>query len=390
MISMKVFGEELYKSGFSFYTGVPCSFLNSMINYAINECEYVGAANEGDAIAIAAGAWLGWKKTVVLMQNSGLTNAVSPLVSLNYPFRIPVLGFVSLRGEPGIHDEPQHELMGQITTQMLDLMQVDWQYLSYDPVEAGNQLLQAVSVIEQNRPFFFVVRKGTFAAEPLRKQESIVSLNERKLVKQKADQAPSRYEALTAINSMKDKNTVQLATTGITGRELYEIEDRDGNLYMVGSMGCASSMGLGLALVQPKNSVIVIDGDGSVLMRMGSLATNGYYSPANMLHILLDNNAHDSTGGQSTVSHNVDFVELAASCGYRHTIYVHNLMELKQTIQEWKQTSGLTFLYMKIAKGFKDQLGRPQIKPHEVKDRLRQLLSGDPPEKRDGETVWGP
>lgn len=374
MISMKVFGKELNKLGFSFYTGVPCSFLKSMINYAINECEYVGAANEGDAIAIAAGAWLGGKKSVVLMQNSGLTNAASPLVSLNYPFRIPVLGFVSLRGESGILDEPQHELMGQITTQMLDLMQVEWQYLSYDSVEASNQLIQAVSVIEQNRPFFFVIRKGTFAAEPLQKQESTSSRNERKLVRKKADHVPSRYEALSMINSINEENTVHLATTGKTGRELYEIEDREGNLYMVGSMGCVSSMGLGLALVQPEHPVVVIDGDGSLLMRMGSLATNGFYSPANMLHILLDNHTHDSTGGQSTVSHNIDFIELAASCGYQHSIYVHNLMELKQAIQEWKQAKGLTFLYMKIAKGSKKQLGRPHIKPHEVKERLRQFL----------------
>lgn len=281
-------------------------------------------------------------------------------------------------------DEPQHELMGQITTQMLDLIQVEWQYLSLDPVEADRQLLHAVSVIEQNRPFFFVVRKGTFEAEPLRKQEQTHALNERKRVKKNVDQAPSRYEALTVINSLKDDHTVQLATTGKTGRELYEIEDRDGNLYMVGSMGCASSMGLGLAMAQPKNSVIVIDGDGSVLMRMGSLATNGYYSPNNMLHILLDNHSHDSTGGQSTVSSSVDFVELAASCGYRHSIYVHNLMELKQAFQEWKQTKGLTLLYMKIAKGSKKQLGRPHIKPYEVKDRLKRFLHGEILVKKDG------
>lgn len=384
MISMKEFGEQLHRLGFTFYTGVPCSFLSSMINYAINECEYVGAANEGDAVAIAAGAWLGGKKPVVLMQNSGLTNAVSPLVSLNYPFRIPVLGFVSLRGEPGIFDEPQHELMGQITEQMLGLMQVEWQYLSLDPAEAGKQLLHAVSVIEKNKPFFFVVRKGTFTKEPLQKQVTKSSLNERKLVKKTADQTPSRYETLTVINNHKCENTVLLATTGKTGRELYEIEDSNGNLYMVGSMGCAGSMGLGLALARPEKSVIVIDGDGSVLMRMGSLATNGFYGPNNMLHILLDNNSHDSTGGQSTVSQHVNFVEIAASCAYRHSIYVHNLKEMEHAIQEWKQTKCLTFLYMKIAKGSKDQLGRPHIKPYEVKDRLQRFLNGEPPMKKDG------
>src|SRR6476619_6128723 len=130
MLNTNKFGNELKRLGFDFYSGVPCSFLKNLINYSINECEYIAAVNEGDAIAIATGAHLGGRKPVVLMQNSGLTNAVSPLTSLNYPFQIPVLGFVSLRGEPGLHDEPQHELMGQITTQLLDLMQIKWQYLS--------------------------------------------------------------------------------------------------------------------------------------------------------------------------------------------------------------------------------------------------------------------
>lgn len=170
MLDTKTFGGELKKRGFSFYSGVPCSFLKNLINYAINQCEYIAAANEGDAVAIASGAWLTGRKPVVLMQNSGLTNAVSPLVSLNHPFRIPVLGFVSLRGEPGLPDEPQHELMGQITTQMLDVMQVQWQYLHPDLKKAKQQLLQADQWIANNRPFFFVVRKGTFTDEPLEKQ----------------------------------------------------------------------------------------------------------------------------------------------------------------------------------------------------------------------------
>lgn len=141
-------------------------------------------------------------------------------------------------------------------------------------------------------------------------------------------------------------------------------------------MGCVSSLGLGLSIAQEgKNkAIIVIDGDGSLIMRMGSLATNGTYKPPNLLHILLDNHTHDSTGGQATVSQNVHFVETAASCGYVRSIYVHNLEELKNRIEEWKQTKGLTFLHLKIAKGHKDSLGRPQIKPHTVKERLQQFL----------------
>ncbi|WP_036744837.1 phosphonopyruvate decarboxylase, partial [Paenibacillus sp. HGF7] len=288
----KLLGEELKQLGYTFFSGVPCSFLKNLINYAINECDYVAAANEGDAVAIASGAYVGGKKSVVLMQNSGLTNAVSPLTSLNYPFRIPLLGFVSLRGEPGIPDEPQHELMGQITTQMLDLMDVEWQYLSKDLEEAKKQLIQADEHIARNRPFFFVVKKGTFDKVQLRNQQTSIHLNQIRQHAHADHQMPTRYEALAAINSMKDGNTIQLATTGKTGRELYEIEDADNNLYMVGSMGCIGSLGLGLALSQPSKDIFVIDGDGSLLMRMGSLATNGYYQPVNMVHILLDNNAH--------------------------------------------------------------------------------------------------
>jgi phosphonopyruvate decarboxylase len=143
---------------------------------------------------------------------------------------------------------------------------------------------------------------------------------------------------------------------------------------MVGSMGCVSSLGLGLAMTRQQHDIIGIDGDGSLLMRMGSLATNGYYSPPNLLHILLDNNAHDSTGAQKTVSHNVDFVEMAASCGYTRSVYIHDLVELETAIKEWKITKGLTFIHMKITAGSSDLLGRPHHKPHEVKERLLKYL----------------
>ncbi|MET3544872.1 phosphonopyruvate decarboxylase [Paenibacillus favisporus] len=374
----RIFGEELRKLGFTFFSGVPCSYLKNLINYSINEFDYVAAANEGDAVAIASAAYIGGQKPVVLMQNSGLTNAVSPLTSLNYPFRIPLLGFVSLRGEPGVPDEPQHELMGKITTNLLELMDVEWQYLSKDLEVANKQLIQANEQISRNRPFFFVVKNGTFDAEPLKKQQNSIRSNQILRCAHQDNQMPARHEALSVINSVKDGDTIQLATTGKTGRELYEIEDASNNLYMVGSMGCVSSFGLGLALSQPSKNIVVIDGDGSLLMRMGSLATNGYYSPNNMIHILLDNNAHESTGGQRTVSHNMDFVNIAASCGYTRAIHVHNLEELKASLQEWKKTKGLTFIYMKTSMQSKDQLARPSIKPHEVKERLQRFINNDP------------
>ena len=159
MLNTKTFGEQLHSLGYNFYSGVPCSFLKYLINYAINTSEYIAAANEGDAVAIASGAYLGGRKSVALMQNSGLTNAISPITSLNHPFQLPVLGFVSLRGQDGIRDEPQHELMGKITTDLLDKMKVKWEILSKDQKVAHLQIKKCDSYINNMIPFFFCCKK---------------------------------------------------------------------------------------------------------------------------------------------------------------------------------------------------------------------------------------
>ncbi|WP_078594858.1 phosphonopyruvate decarboxylase [Evansella clarkii] len=378
MLDTETFGKELKHHGYSFFSGVPCSFLKDFINYAITNCNYIGAANEGDAVAAAAGAMAGGAKSVVLMQNSGLANAVSPLMSLNFPFQIPVLGFVSLRGEEGLNDEPQHELTGKRTTELLDLMNIQWEFLSAEESEACSQLKNANWYIEKNKPFFFVVKKGTFGKFSLTESQQQKSGNISDWLIRSCGECyghlPTRYAALETISKLKDTSTVQLATTGKTGRELYEIEDAPNNFYMVGSMGCISSFALGLATVQQEKDIFVIDGDGSLLMRMGNLAVNGYYQPANMLHILLDNEVHDSTGGQTTVSSGVDFAAVASACGYRTAKRIFGLTELEAAIKEWKGVKGLTFLHLKIDTGSKKNLGRPKIKPHEVKERLAAFL----------------
>ena len=176
MLNTVEFGAELKRLGFDFYSGVPCSFLKDLINYSINESTYVAAANEGDAVAVCAGAYLGGKRAAVLMQNSGLGNAVSPLTSLNHIFKIPVLGFVGLRGEPGTDDEPQHELMGAITSELLAVMKVDREYLANTMEEAEKQLARASQAVENGRSFFFVVRKDTFsevAIKPAAKRKKV-------------------------------------------------------------------------------------------------------------------------------------------------------------------------------------------------------------------------
>ncbi|MBU0991423.1 MAG: phosphonopyruvate decarboxylase [Proteobacteria bacterium] len=374
MIDTEKFGKRLSDYGYNFASGVPCSFLKYLINYAINDMNYVGAVNEGDAVAISAGAYMGGKKSMVLMQNSGLTNAISPLTSLNYPFRIPVLGFVSLRGEKGLNDEPQHELTGTVTDRMLEDSGVAFDYLAADMNEAVQQLKKADGIFQNNRPFFFIVRKNTFSDVKLNAKEE-GEMKPGELVRRRVPlQDMTRLGALEVISTFKDDHTVLLASTGKGGRELYEIDDSDHNFYMVGSMGCISSFGLGMSLAKPNLNVIGIDGDGALLMRMGSMATNGFYANGNLLHILIDNNCHDSTGGQKTVSHHVDFPSIAQACGYLKSYDVKDLEELKEIITAWKEYPCLTFIRVRVKRGTKPDLGRPKVKPYEVKERLMRFI----------------
>lgn len=368
MLNASAFGRELKKLGYRFFTGVPCSFLQHLIDFTSGECTYLPAVNEGEAVAMAAGSYLGGKKAVVLMQNSGLANAVSPLTSLTHPFAIPLLGFVSLRGEQGITDEPQHELMGQITEALLGHLQIPYSFLSADEGEARLQLAEANrSIDEKKLSYFFLVRKNTFSRSILQ-QESRVEKEK------KEDGLPTRWAVLQTIVGCKDQDTVLLAATGKTGRELYEIEDAANHFYMVGSMGCASALGLGLALAKSDKRIVVIDGDGALLMRMGSMANVGSSQPQNLLHILLDNHSYDSTGGQKTVADSICFMDIAAACGYTVIRQASTAAEIVSCFRRWQEKSRLTFLYVRIAAGSKENLGRPQVTPIEVSKRLKGYL----------------
>jgi len=375
MIDTEKFGHALERLGYDLFSGVPCSFLKDMINYAINTGRFIQAANEGDAVAVCAGATLGGRKTVVLMQNSGLTNAMSPLTSLNYTFKIPVLGFVSLRGEAGIGDAPQHELTGLKTEAMLDAAGVKYAFLDTDTEAAISQLKKAHEIILKNRAFFFIVRKNTFEKTQLETEMRPAS-RDRKAVSGKMPQEPflTRMEALSSIASKQDNETLFLACTGKTGRELFELGDMPNNFYMIGSMGCVGAIGLGLSLARPDKRVVAIDGDGALLMRMGILATNGYYAPGNLFHVLLDNGTYDSTGGQSTVSETVNFPAIAHACGYSRVVCAQTAEEIKKEISKWKQDPGLTFLYVPVKKGSKKTLGRPTLTPVEMKERFEAFI----------------
>lgn len=378
MIRAEEFVESARARGYEWYTGVPCSFLTPFINYVINDdrLHYVSSANEGDAVATAAGAAIGGKRAVAMMQNSGLGNAVSPLTSLNYVFRIPILVICTHRGAPGVHDEPQHELMGRITNEMFEIMRLPWESFPGEVKDVEPALDRALDYLSgEQRPYGFIMQKGAVAKHELKKKTLGTRQGRGELREHGLNAAaarPSRSEALRRIMAHTPlAGTVAIATTGYTGRELYALEDRPNQLYMVGSMGCASSLGLGLALARPDLKVVVIDGDGAALMRMGNLATLGAYGGDNLYHIVLDNEAHDSTGAQGTVSAGVGFAPIAHACGYGLALAGDSL-DLIDGLFAANAVSGARFAHLKIRTGTLDDLPRPKVTPSEV---LRRLMT---------------
>ena len=379
MIQAEEFIEAARSLGFKRYTGVPCSFLTPFINYVINDdkLEYVSSANEGDALATAAGAATGGERSVVMMQNSGLGNAVSPITSLAWVFRIPMILITTHRGAPGVKDEPQHELMGQITGTLFDAMQIPWETFPATGAEIGPALQRAVQYMQkQQRPYGFIMQKDTINFHKLKKN-SIADVSKRKIQCKQfiTNQNTLDRKAILEriIKHTPEKNTVVIATTGYTGRELFALADRVNHLYMVGSMGCASSFGLGLALARPDLHVVIVDGDGAALMRMGNFATIGTYAGNNLTHLLLDNEAHDSTGAQATVSSNVRFAGIAAACGYAVS-YDGNDIRLLDELFAAKNINGPRFGHLKIKTGTLDNLPRPDVKPADVLRRLMQHI----------------
>jgi phosphonopyruvate decarboxylase len=350
-----------------------------LINYVITDpaLTYVSSANEGDAVAATAGAWVGGRRSIALMQNSGLGNAVSPLTSLTHVFRIPVLLLVTVRGEPGVADEPQHALMGRITTALLDTMEIPWAYLPDSHQALAQALAQAdASIGERERPYVLLVRKGRFApckpAPVVEAPPHAARATPRSAWRSPTMARPSRIEALERIARLvPERKNVVIATTGYTGRELYALGDHAHQLYMVGSMGCASSFGLGLALTRPDLRVVVLDGDGAALMRMGNLATIGAYRPPNLLHVLLDNEVHDSTGGQTTVARDISFAAIAAACGYAEVLEGDDLSLLDEALQG-RNGIGPVFVHLKIAPGVAATPPRPGLAPADV---LRRLMN---------------
>ncbi|MFC0385130.1 phosphonopyruvate decarboxylase [Muricoccus vinaceus] len=377
MIAAQDFIAEAGRAGFDFYTGVPCSFLTPLINGVLSSpsLDYVGAASEGEAVAIASGAWLAGRRTVVMCQNSGLGNAVNPLTSLNAPFRIPTLFLTTWRGEPGIPDEPQHEVMGRITHDLIALMG-----LEQAPFPAGTQALapalaQAIERMEATGlPFAFVVRKDDVADTPLNQAPRALPPPGRREDFPGEGPRPARAAVLERFLSIVPESAAVIATTGKCGRELFTLADRAQHLYQVGSMGAASGMALGVALNNPR-PVVVLDGDGAALMKLGTFATIGAYAPTNLVHVLLDNGVHDSTGGQATVSPSVDFAAVALACGYRQAFSCESLPGFEAAFRAALAGTGPSMIHLRIAPGSMAKLGRPTVGPAEVARRFQAFLA---------------
>ena len=381
MIEAKEFIEAARELGFVRYTGVPCSFLTPFINYVINDnaLEYIASTNEGDALATTSGSVIGGQRSIVMMQNSGLGNAVSPITSLSYIFRIPFLIIVTHRGEPGVKDEPQHELMGQITEELFNTMQIPSETFPSETKEIIPALQRAEKFMsKEHRPYAFIMKKGSIAPQKLDKKMIKDIAKSETEIRSLFDEKLTRLDRNTVlrhiINHASVDDSILIATTGFTGRELFSINDRVNHIYMVGSMGCASSFGLGLALARPDLKIIVIDGDGAGLMRMGNFATIGTYASNNFIHILLDNEVHDSTGGQSTVSKNINFAMIAKACGYSTTLS-GNKMELIDELFSLNKNEGPVFGHLKICSGTIENLPRPNVKPNEVLRRMMHHIN---------------
>jgi phosphonopyruvate decarboxylase len=369
------FCDALAAHGVSFFAGVPDSLLApfcASLELRVPRSSHVIAANEGNALAIGAGHHLATGGCPgVYLQNSGLGNLVNPLLSLADPevYGIPAVIIAGWRGEPGVPDEPQHRKQGAVTPALLEAMDYPYRVLRPTDDEANDDVGWAVATAKgRSAPAFLLVRKGTFASS----------------VRLPSDDAPvalSREDAIDAIADAVGPGVAFVATTGMIGRELLEVRTRRGedtstDFLTVGSMGHASSIALGVALARPERRVVCLDGDGAMLMHLGAVAIAGRLAPANFAHVVLNNGAHDSVGGQPTVGFDVDLPGIAALCGYRTLGTATDAEQLRRFGPELRSAIGPVFLEARVRRGSRGDLGRPTATPEQSKRRFMTWLAG--------------
>ena len=374
MIRPEFFIEKLRENGIDCFAGVPDSLLKNICAYITDHCDAehnIIAANEGAAVGLAAGHYLATgQPACVYMQNSGEGNIINPLASLTDPevYNIPVLLLIGWRGRPGVHDEPQHVKQGKVTTPLLDAMQIGHEVLTDNPQDLEEQLKRVVEAIHtKNEPFALIVKKGTF--EPYSLNKSTAS-----------GWQMSRENAIQLVTRNLREDDVVVSTTGMISRELFEFREQrqEGHAHdflTVGSMGHASQIALGISLFKPERRVFCFDGDGASLMHLGSWGIAGANASTNFYHIVFNNSAHDSVGGQPTVGSSVDFPAIAKACGYRTALSVETEQELKDAMGRLDSLKAPLLLEIKVAKGARKDLGRPTTTPIQNKNDLMNLLS---------------
>ena len=373
MIRPSYFYDLLIKNGTDFFAGVPDSLLKNFCAYVTDNApseKHIISANEGSATALACGYHMATGKIpMIYMQNSGEGNMVNPMLSLadRDVYSIPMLIVIGWRGEPGVHDEPQHVKQGKVTCDLLDAMKIPYEVLSENEAELPGQFKKAYKYIkENNAQYAFVIRKNTF--------------DEYKLVNNiPVEGKMSREEAIEKIMLSADDKTAFVSTTGMASRELYELRDKhnqahDRDFLTVGGMGHCSQIALAIAMNKADRQVYCIDGDGASIMQMGGMATIGTRNPSNMVHFVMNNGAHDSVGGQPTVGRQIDLCAIAAGCGYENVVKVETPEELDAVLHDDETKSKLTFVEVLVTKGARKDLGRPKSTPVQNKEALMEFL----------------
>lgn len=372
MISPNFFIETLRGCGVDCFAGVPDSLLKNVCAYITDhfDCSHnIIAANEGAAVGFAAGHYLATgKPACVYMQNSGEGNAINPLASLTDPevYNIPVLLLIGWRGRPGVHDEPQHVKQGKVTIGLLETMGIGYEVLSKDETEAGAQISRALEALGRNEVFALIVEKDTFGEYKLQN----VDVNSLGL---------SREAAVQAVAAALGEKDCIVSTTGMISRELFEYraamgQGHERDFLTVGSMGHASQIALGIALAQPGRRVWCFDGDGAAIMHMGSMAIVAGKAPANYIHVVFNNGAHDSVGGQPTVGLSIDLPAVARAVGYKSVFSVDNMEDLRSLVSG-EMGPAPVFIEVRVKKGNRKDLGRPTTTPVQNKEALMKFLS---------------
>ena len=372
MIRPEFFIEKLRENGIDCFAGVPDSLLKNICAYITDHCDAqhnIIAANEGAAVGLAAGHYLATgQPACVYMQNSGEGNIINPLASLTDPevYNIPVLLLIGWRGRPGVHDEPQHVKQGKVTTGLLNTMGINYDVLNKEEDKAEKQIAKAVEALNRKEVYALVIEKDTFDAYTLQNVE-------------KNDLSMSREEAIQTVAAALGEKDVIVSTTGMISRELFEYrtqmnQGHERDFLTVGSMGHASQIALGIALEKQDRRVWCFDGDGATIMHMGSMAIVAQKAPNNYVHVVFNNGAHDSVGGQPTVGLNIDFPRISRAVGYPHTYSVSTKEDLQEILKEIQKQEGLTLLEVKVKKGNRKDLGRPTTTPIENKEALLDFL----------------